>query len=177
MAHVLCHFLIQRAKLLAVHVNFWGILKNKLPTGAHGHSVFAKWCCCFFFFVGCPLIPKGYLLDTQVCVGYHKKTLKKSEFRVRFVCFVKPSTMSFTGIGLMLGSCLARGPYSDKAPGLRLFTLHLLICMFKNFSPTQVYSLFLFGREKDKTPLPLRFPNLYFVRKMVRKVKFWDKSL
>jgi hypothetical protein len=85
--------------------------------------------------------------------------------------------MSFTGIGLMLGSCLARGPYSDKAPGLRLFTLHLLICMFKNFSPTQVYSLFLFGREKDKTPPPPTPPfRIYILRKMVRKVKFGIKA-
>jgi len=89
---------------------------------------------------------------------------------------VKPSTMSFTGIGLMLG-CALQGslfrPLFGQSPWPRAFYPTLVDLHVKNFSPTQVYSLFLFGREKDKTPQPLTPPfQIYILRKMVRKVKF-----
>jgi hypothetical protein len=84
--------------------------------------------------------------------------------------------MSFTGIGLMLGSCLvARGSYSDEAPCLRLFTLHLLICMFKTFRPHKFILFFFLVEKKTKSPLPPPPFRIYILRKMVRKVKFGIK--
>jgi hypothetical protein len=87
---------------------------------------------------------------------------------------VKPSTISFTGIELMLGSAL-HGPLFGRSPRPQAFCPTLVDLHVKNFLPTQVYSLFLFGREKDKTPPP-PFLNLYF-EKNGEKSKFWDKSL
>jgi hypothetical protein len=80
----------------------------------------------------------------------------------------QPSTVSFTGIGLMLGWVrLARALIRVKAPGLRLFKLHLLICMFKSFRPYKFILFFFLVEKKENSPLPPppSFPNLYFEKK------------